>query len=77
MCSICGIVDFRDKEGINEEVIRKMGKTMKHRGPDSTDVFCADGIALHHNRLAVMDVDNGKQPMTIMFEGKKYTIVYN
>ena len=28
MCSICGIVDFRDKEGINEEVIRKMGKTM-------------------------------------------------
>ena len=77
MCSICGIVDFRDKEGINEEVIRKMGKTMKHRGPDSTDVFCADGIALHHNRLAVMDVENGKQPMTIMFEGKKYTIVYN
>ena len=77
MCSICGIVDFSDKEGINEEVIRKMGRTMKHRGPDSTDVFCADGIALHHNRLAVMDVENGQQPMTIMFEGKKYTIVYN
>lgn len=77
MCSICGIVDFKDKNGINEELVRKMGQTMKHRGPDSTGVFCDDGIALHHNRLAVMDVDNGMQPMTAMFEGKKYTIVYN
>ncbi len=50
---------------------------MKHRGPDDSDGFYTDGAAFHHNRLAVMDVEKGHQPMTVMFEGKKYTIVYN
>lgn len=77
MCSICGIVDFKDKKRADIELLKKMGAKMKHRGPDATDVFTSDGIALHHNRLAVMDVEKGHQPMTVMFEGKKYTIVYN
>lgn len=77
MCSICGIVDFKNKDRANEGIVRKMGRTMKHRGPDSTDVYCTDGVALHHNRLAVMDVENGQQPMTVVYENKKYTIVYN
>lgn len=77
MCSICGIVDFRDKNKADINILKKMGKRMKHRGPDETDAFYVDGVALHHNRLAVMDVENGHQPMTAIFEGKKYTIVYN
>ena len=77
MCSICGIVNFRDKEKADIELLKKMGSRMKHRGPDETDVFSSDGVAFHHNRLAVVDVEKGHQPMTVIFEGKKYTIVYN
>lgn len=54
-----------------------MGTTMKHRGPDGTDVFLSAHAMLHHNRLAVMDPEHGSQPMTAEWEGKKYTIVYN
>ncbi len=77
MCSICGIVDFKNKERASADIVRKMGAKMKHRGPDETDMFCKDGVVLHHNRLSVMDVQNGQQPMTITHEGKTYTIVYN
>lgn len=77
MCSICGIVDFKNKNRINAAKVMKMGAVMKHRGPDETDVFAAENVAFHHNRLSVMDVENGHQPMTVEHEGKKYTIVYN
>ena len=77
MCSICGIVNFKDKDRANVELLKKMGKKIKHRGPDDTDIFFTDGVVLHHNRLAVMDVEKGHQPMTVVLEGRMYTIVYN
>lgn len=77
MCSICGIVNFKNPNRQNEDTVKKMGITMKHRGPDNTDVFSDGFVSFHHNRLSVMDVLNGNQPMTIKYEGKTYTIVYN
>lgn len=76
MCSIAGILD-RSLRAVSEEEIRRMGKTMKHRGPDQSGACFFAGGALQQNRLAVMDVENGKQPMTAVWEGKRYTIVYN
>lgn len=77
MCSICGIADFYNKENTDIHVCESMGLIQKHRGPDATDIYINDNIAFHHNRLSVMDLENGKQPMTIKFKGKKYTIIYN
>ncbi|MBR0277441.1 MAG: asparagine synthase (glutamine-hydrolyzing) [Clostridia bacterium] len=77
MCSICGIADFNNSSNINVELINKMGMTMKHRGPDFSDTFSDGKVAFQHNRLSVMDPQNGHQPMTAEFDGKKYTIVYN
>lgn len=77
MCSICGIVNFKNQCRQNEDLVKKMGITMKHRGPDNTDVFSDGFVSFHHNRLSVMDILNGNQPMTIRHEGKTYTIVYN
>ena len=76
MCSICGIVSFYD-EVDKTEAIRKMNDTMKHRGPDASDIFINKGVALGHNRLSVIDPENGHQPMSIFYGNKKYTIVYN
>ncbi|MBQ8393128.1 MAG: asparagine synthase (glutamine-hydrolyzing) [Clostridia bacterium] len=77
MCSICGIVDFCCEDSKNNEIIDKMNRRMKHRGPDESDIFTDRNIALGHNRLSVVDLKNGHQPMSTVYGNKKYTIVYN
>lgn len=73
MCSICGILDF---EGRGRD-IDKMNASMRHRGPDSSGSCVCGDVSLGHNRLAVIDISNGAQPMSAVYQGKKYTIVYN
>lgn len=73
MCSICGM--FGD--GRKETAIQRMNALMGKRGPDQSGFFKADEITLGHNRLAVIDPENGLQPMTVEYQGKRYTIVYN
>lgn len=77
MCSICGEVDFFEKSNLNYETVDKMNKTMKNRGPDESDIFTSEFAILGHNRLSVIDIENGKQPMSVFYGNKKYTIVYN
>lgn len=77
MCSICGEIDFIKQKAINCDIVDKMNKLMKHRGPDDSDIFCDKFAILGHNRLSVMDIKNGHQPMSITYGNKKYTIVYN
>ena len=43
------------------------------RGPDSKGELVKRDVALIHRRLAVVDIENGAQPMSF----GKYTIVYN
>ncbi|MBR7101566.1 MAG: asparagine synthase (glutamine-hydrolyzing) [Clostridia bacterium] len=76
MCSICGIVNFYDVNN-NLPTVERMNKTMKHRGPDESDLFYDKNVAFGHNRLSVVDLKNGHQPMSIVYGNKKYTIVYN
>ena len=75
MCSICGIIDFKNRPDV--DLVQKMGLTMKNRGPDATESYNDEFTALHHNRLSVMDPEKGRQPMTASFEGREYTIIYN
>lgn len=77
MCSICGMIDFYNEIESKREKCEKMGKTMKHRGIDDDGLFEFKQGVLQHNRLAVMDVENGKQPMSAKYNGFTYTIVYN
>ncbi len=74
MCSINGFT-WRD-----ETLVRRMNTVTKHRGPDGTGVFVADGISLGHNRLSIIDLSPaGEQPMrsgdsrfVISFNGEIY-----
>ncbi len=75
MCSICGMIDFCNRP--NAVLTEKMSKAMKVRGPDASDTFADETVALCHNRLSVMDPKNGAQPMRAVFEGREYVIVYN
>ena len=75
MCSICGMIDNNSRP--DAKLLTLMGATMKNRGPDATEQYSDDFACIHHNRLAVMDIENGRQPMFKEFAGKKYVIVYN
>ena len=73
MCSICGEINFSGGVFQNTE----MNDVLRHRGPDSSGIFSDNFAFLGHNRLAVMDPENGKQPLSVIYGNKKYTIVYN
>lgn len=74
-----GIAGIFSKNGIdNIEIrIKKMGDTLSHRGPDSTNIkIFNSNIALAHRRLKVIDLcDKSNQPM--ISRTKRYTIVYD
>lgn len=46
-----------------------------HRGPDGAGIVEAEGIALGHCRLAVIDPGNGTQPL--VDDSGRYVLVYN
>ncbi len=77
MCSINGCVDFLDPHAVKEGEVLAAGRVLAHRGPDASGRFFARGVGLYHNRLSVMDVARGQQPMQATYKGVTYTIVYN
>lgn len=81
MCGIAGFCDYEYdlmEQGLDVQTIaRNMGSSIKHRGPDDDGVFLSNHAIFSHVRLAVIDPEFGRQPMTRILEGAKYTIVYN
>ena len=77
MCSINGWVNFKDPDVILASEVGACGSRLTHRGPDASGAFFADGVGFYHNRLAVMDPENGAQPMRAFWAGHWYTVVYN
>jgi asparagine synthase (glutamine-hydrolysing) len=68
MCGIAGIVTAEHAR-IDEDVLRKMARTMRHRGPDDTGVYLDRSnelsAGLAHRRLSIIDLSAaGHQPMT-------------
>lgn len=54
-----------------------MTDALKHRGPDEQQVVDLNFAQLGHTRLAIIDLQDGKQPMQRHFGSETYTIVYN
>lgn len=70
MCGINGFT-FRD-----EQLAADMNAETKHRGPDGSRTWSAEGITFGHNRLAIIDPSAASdQPMTS--HNGRYTMVYN
>jgi asparagine synthase (glutamine-hydrolysing) len=59
---MCGISGFNWED---KELIKKMTKTMSHRGPDDIGHYTDKNISLGHNRLSIIDLSKaGHQPMS-------------
>lgn len=71
MCGIAGIIGSSDKE-----LLAKMLKAIKHRGPDDEGMFTVpDKLAMGMVRLSIIDLETGHQPLGN--EDGSVQIVYN
>lgn len=62
MCGIAGLMTLTGTEP-EVEAVRCMGETLGHRGPDGEGDYFGPGIGLIHRRLAIIDLETGKQPL--------------
>jgi asparagine synthase (glutamine-hydrolysing) len=73
MCGITGVLkSFPDKIS-QKDIIKKMLSQLQHRGPDGWGIYLSNNIALGHNRLSIIDIAAGQQPMM----SDRYVISYN
>lgn len=77
MCGIVGIVNFKKDIQEQEQLITEMFNTLDKRGPDESGIYLNHDINFGHSRLAILDIENGKQPMSYRINDNTYTIVYN
>ena len=63
MCGIAGQVRV-DGGRIAPELLQRMCAAIEHRGPDARGEFIADGVALGIQRLRVIDLETGDQPIS-------------
>lgn len=77
MCGIAGWTEQDCKMIDRINTLNEMSLTLERRGPDENGIYINGETALIHRRLAVIDRENGKQPMAAAHEGVTYVIVYN
>jgi asparagine synthase (glutamine-hydrolysing) len=77
MCGIVGWLDWNADLSGSGKIIDRMVDTLVPRGPDARGLWLGQHIALGHSRLAVVDIEGGKQPMTRTRDGASFTITYN
>ena len=63
MCGITGIINFDNLTKLNIKTAKIASKLQKHRGPDHTGNFLNKKVFLINNRLKVIGVKNGNQPI--------------
>src|SRR3989344_6845228 len=62
MCGIIGIFGFRDKEEAKQRAMA-MARKIRHRGPDWSGIYSDKDAILAHERLSIVDVEHGAQPL--------------
>ena len=67
---MCGVAGIFGQDNFQENNLEKMLDTTKHRGPDHRGKYQNKNIQLGMNRLAIIDVENGNQP--IFSEDNRY-----
>ncbi len=77
MCAIAGAINQSDLFYNDPRVAVEIRNCLKHRGPDQDGIYIKDEAVLIHTRLAIIDVENGIQPMIAEHGGEEYVIVYN
>lgn len=70
---MCAILGWISKSKKNKKLFKEMLELMNDRGHDNTGYYFNSNAYLGHKRLAIIDIENGNQPMKY----NNYIIVYN
>src|SRR5437867_11284639 len=63
MCGIHGVLNF-DGASTPPEVLARMGRITRHRGPDDEGMHLDREVALGMRRLSIIDLAGGHQPLS-------------
>ncbi len=63
MCGITGLFDLRQQSRIDQGTLGRMARSIVHRGPDSEGYFVEGNVALASQRLSIIDLEGGHQPL--------------
>lgn len=77
MCGIAGEVSYSNSVIKNQESFLRMQKVLAPRGPDQNGIYLTENAALVHARLAVIDIENGRQPMKESIDSNEFVLIYN
>ena len=82
MCGIAGLITQAPLGDGAKEILKRMARTIVHRGPDGEGFYFDDRAGLAHRRLSIIDLEGGKQPMSnedgtvwVTFNGEIYNYV--
>ncbi len=63
MCSIFGVLDVRQDGSSVRKMALQQSRLLRHRGPDWSGIWTSGKAVLAHERLAIVDVNTGAQPL--------------
>jgi len=63
MCSILGILEIRTDPAAARERALELSRRQRHRGPDWSGIWAGERAVLAHERLAIVDIEHGAQPL--------------
>jgi asparagine synthase (glutamine-hydrolysing) len=79
MCGICGQFNYAKSEPVDQDTVRRMARSIAHRGPDDEGYFFSGPLGFGFRRLSIIDLSGGHQPMTdtdetvwVIFNGEIY-----
>jgi len=80
MCGITGLFNYSNSEPADQETVRRMTRSIIHRGPDDEGYYFSGPLGLGFRRLSIIDLSSGgHQPMSdaeesvwVVFNGEIY-----
>src|ERR1051325_721543 len=82
MCGIAGVLYADGSRPVDRDILRAMGESISHRGPDAEGFLSEPGIGLVHRRLSIIDLAGGDQPIgneddsiQVVFNGEIYNFL--
>jgi asparagine synthase (glutamine-hydrolysing) len=78
MCGINGLLNYGGRPA-DQMLVDRMREVARHRGPDDRGFYFAGNVGLGFNRLSIIDLSGGRQPMCnedgnvwVIFNGEIY-----
>ncbi len=63
MCGIVGVFDLKTETQSLRKQVLEQSKTIRHRGPDWSGIYCGEKAIIAHERLSIVDPESGGQPL--------------